>query len=93
MQMRSKWRAFLFSATFTLWSYFMMFSWGRALFKRYGPRQGTGPSEAEMVKGFFRLTANARSADGQATASASIEGNGDPGYSLTGKLLHSPNQT
>lgn len=66
---------------------FLYFSLTRALLKRIGPSPGEGPSEESMKNGFFIAESVGYKADGTAVIKATTVGSGDPGYSLTSKLI------
>ncbi|CAI5701453.1 unnamed protein product [Peronospora effusa] len=65
----------------------LYFSWTRALLKRLVRAPGQGPSEKSMLQGYFVAMAAGYSEDGKLAVKAKIVGSGDPGYSLTSRLL------
>lgn len=58
----------------------------RALLERVLPAPGTGPSEQARARGFFRHAFTGSTADGR-TVSATVAGQGDPGYAATAVML------
>ncbi|CAH0486237.1 unnamed protein product [Peronospora farinosa] len=65
----------------------LYFSWTRALLKRMVRAPGQGPSEKSMLQGYFVAVATGYSEDGRLAVKAKVVGSGDPGYSLTSRLL------
>uniref|UniRef100_K3XAR7 Saccharopine dehydrogenase NADP binding domain-containing protein n=1 Tax=Globisporangium ultimum (strain ATCC 200006 / CBS 805.95 / DAOM BR144) TaxID=431595 RepID=K3XAR7_GLOUD len=65
----------------------LYFRWTRALIKRIAPSPGQGPSEEVMKNGFFVAESVGYNADSKAVVKAKTVGSGDPGYSLTSKLI------
>lgn len=67
--------------------FLLYFRFTRALLKRIVPAPGQGPSEDVMKDGFFIAESAGYTADGKAVVKATTVGSGDPGYSLTSKLI------
>jgi short subunit dehydrogenase-like uncharacterized protein len=78
LQCDSRIKAYVVSSFVAFFGFLLSMSWSRALLARFGPQAGSGPKEEALSTGFFRLTANAQSKDGQAKASGTVLGNGDP---------------
>ncbi|DBA05069.1 TPA: hypothetical protein N0F65_000757, partial [Lagenidium giganteum] len=66
---------------------FLYFSWTRALLKRIAPAPGQGPSETVMKNGFFTSKALGYDQEHKLASRVSVRGVGDPGYSLTSKII------
>lgn len=58
----------------------------RALFARFAPKPGEGPSRAERERGYFKVEILGVSADGERLR-ARVEGTQDPGYGATSWML------
>ncbi|KAI9913206.1 hypothetical protein PsorP6_005980 [Peronosclerospora sorghi] len=68
-------------------SIMLCFSWVRALLKHIVRAPGQGPSEMSMLHGYFIAEAVGYSSDGKLAVEAKVMGTGDPGYSLTSRLI------
>lgn len=61
--------------------------WTRAILKRFSPSPGEGPSEEVMKNGYFVSESAGYDAAGKFVVKGRTVGAGDPGYSLTSKLI------
>lgn len=63
---------------------------GRALLRRFLPKAGTGPTSEERTAGFFKVQILGEGLGASANkvrATAFVEGDADPGYAETSKML------
>nr|CCA22072.1 transacting enoyl reductase putative [Albugo laibachii Nc14] len=82
---------FFFELTLTIALYLLgimiYFRWTRAILKRFAPAPSQEASDATIQNGFFVASALGYKEDGQLVISASINGQGDPGYGFTSRVI------
>lgn len=59
----------------------------RKLAERFGPDPGQGPSPRTQERGFFDIRFHAHDTDGNVVLRTRVEGDRDPGYGSTAKML------
>ncbi|TMW58402.1 hypothetical protein Poli38472_009961 [Pythium oligandrum] len=77
----------LTTISIALGGFFLYFSLTRALAKRILPKPGQGPSEEVMTNGKFIAKGVAYDDSGKLAARSTTVGSGDPGYSMTSKVI------
>ncbi|KAL0585960.1 hypothetical protein ABG067_004283 [Albugo candida] len=65
----------------------LYFRWTRAILKRFAPAPSQEASDTTIQNGFFVASALGYKEDGQLAVSASIHGEGDPGYGFTSRVI------
>ncbi|GMF14321.1 unnamed protein product [Phytophthora lilii] len=65
----------------------LYFKWTRKLVQKLAPAPGEGPTEDMQVNGCFIVDANGFTEDGELAAKLKAAGKGDPGYSMTMRMI------